>query len=94
MIHPMNRVAQQLRCAQDASDKLSAFVKKSADAGRYLGQIAKDLEEALALAEASLMAARPSLTDQVMLGSTKARPGMAPQMEAITLLAISGARRA
>lgn len=73
MSHPLNRVAQQLRAAQDASDKLNAFLAKRADAGHFIRTIAKDLEEALALAEASLIAARPNLTDQINLDSSEVR---------------------
>lgn len=73
MSNPLNRVAQQLRAAQDASDKLNAFLAKRADAGHFILTIAKDLETALALAEASLLAARPSLTDHITLDSSEVR---------------------
>jgi hypothetical protein len=56
---PLDRVAQQLRAAQDASDKLSAFLSARADAGHYIQGIARDLAESIALAETSLLAAHP-----------------------------------
>jgi len=70
----LGRVSLQLRAAQDASDKLNAFLAKRADAGHYITQIARDLETALALAEASLLAAQPPLHDQVIIGE---RPAVA-----------------
>lgn len=71
MSNALNRAAMQIRAAQNASDKLSAYVSKHADAGAFLRQIATELAEALALAEASMMAARPSLTDQITLDSSE-----------------------
>ncbi len=62
----LDRVAQQLRAAQDASDKLNAFLAKRADAGHYIKTIATALTESLALAEASLMAARPPLNSHTI----------------------------
>jgi DNA topoisomerase VI subunit B len=71
MTNALNRVARQLRAAQDASDKPNAFLEKRADAGHFIRQIAKDLSEALALAEASMLAARPSLTDHITIDSSE-----------------------
>ncbi len=71
MTNALNRVAKQLRAAQAASDKLNGFLEKRADAGHFIRQIAKDLDEALALAEASLLAARPSLTDHITIDSSE-----------------------
>lgn len=94
MSNPLNRAVQQLRNAQDASDKLNAFLAKRADAGHFIRQIAKDLEESLALMEASLMAARPSLTDQITLDSSEVRIDGAHKIEGSFRLDLSGVRNA
>lgn len=62
---PLGRAVLALRNAQDASDKLSAFLEKRADAGHYIRTIATDLATELALLEASLLAAQPNLTGQI-----------------------------
>lgn len=92
MTNALNRVAQQLRAAQDASDKLNAFLAKRADAGHFIRQIAIDLETALALAEASLMAARPSLTDQITLDSSEVHIDGATKVEGGFWLNLDGAK--
>lgn len=68
MTNALNRAVQQLRAAQDASDKLNGFLEKRADAGHYVRQIATELATSLALLEASLMAAQPRLSQQINLG--------------------------
>lgn len=77
---PLDRVAFQLRAAQDASDKLNAFLAKRADAGHFIRKIADDLSASLALAEASLMAARPALNahEITITNNTSERPSTGP----------------
>jgi len=64
-ITPLGRAALAVRSAQHASDQLSAFLAKRADAGSHIRQLAETLATELALAEASLMAAQPNLTGQI-----------------------------
>lgn len=63
--NPTGRAALAVRNAQDASDRLSAYVAKHVDAGAYLREIAATLATELTLAEASLLAAQPRLHDQI-----------------------------
>lgn len=70
---PLGRAVLALRNAQDASDKLSAFLAKRADAEHYVLTIAADLATELALLEASLLAAQPALNShQIELGAKPA----------------------
>lgn len=65
----IGRAAAAVRNAQTASDRLTAFVATHADAGAYLRSIADDLATELALAEASLLAAQPALSQNIVIGA-------------------------
>lgn len=64
---PLGRAVSAVSRAQEASDRLAAFVATHADAGAYLRSIAESLATELALAEASLLAAQPRLADHLVI---------------------------
>lgn len=81
MGNALRRAAAAVRAAQHASDQLNAFLAKRVDAGYYVRKIANDLARELALAEASLLAAMPGLTDQITLDSSQVRIDGAERIE-------------